>query len=164
MYASCCIGVPWDAVCVCIHHADHEHTLEASKHADEQHDRLAATNGTHLSQQGRGKQRISAHSKHRLLQADAESAAVAAAAASGGSSGGSFADLHVRRRAQFRCRTTHGNWCMDYWLQMPLAEGKAAPRGDKPCPNNCSGVGNCNYDLGVCDCPAGMWGSALGYI
>ncbi|KXZ50759.1 hypothetical protein GPECTOR_15g444 [Gonium pectorale] len=31
------------------------------------------------------------------------------------------------------------------------------PRGDKPCPNDCSGVGQCQYDFGICYCPAG-WG------
>ena len=32
---------------------------------------------------------------------------------------------------------------------------KTALRGAKQCPNNCNGVGNCNYDTGLCDCPAG---------
>ncbi len=31
-------------------------------------------------------------------------------------------------------------------------------RGDKPCPANCSGVGSCQHDLGLCFCPAGYGG------
>ena len=32
---------------------------------------------------------------------------------------------------------------------------KPAPRGSKQCPNDCNKVGNCNYDTGLCECPAG---------
>lgn len=33
------------------------------------------------------------------------------------------------------------------------------PYYDKPCPNDCNGVGNCNHEYGTCSCPAG-WGGA----
>ncbi len=42
-----------------------------------------------------------------------------------------------------------------------LQEGvpfKPPPRGDKDCPNACSGWGNCNHDTGLCECPAGERG------
>eukprot|EP00955_Chlamydomonas_euryale_P080410 363419-Chlamydomonas_euryale.AAC.21 len=32
---------------------------------------------------------------------------------------------------------------------------RAPPRGNTSCPNDCNGVGNCNYDTGLCECPAG---------
>ncbi len=32
---------------------------------------------------------------------------------------------------------------------------KAAPRGSKPCPGDCNGVGDCDRDWGRCRCPAG---------
>ena len=35
---------------------------------------------------------------------------------------------------------------------------KPTPRGDKDCPKDCSGVGNCHYDTGTCYCPAGYGG------
>jgi hypothetical protein len=35
---------------------------------------------------------------------------------------------------------------------------KPAPRGDQSCPEDCNGVGNCNHDTGLCECPAGWIG------
>ncbi|KAG1671014.1 hypothetical protein FOA52_014258 [Chlamydomonas sp. UWO 241] len=32
------------------------------------------------------------------------------------------------------------------------------PRGSKDCPGSCNGVGNCNHDTGLCECPAGWTG------
>ena len=32
---------------------------------------------------------------------------------------------------------------------------KPPPRGNVSCAHNCNNVGNCNYDTGVCQCPAG---------
>ena len=52
------------------------------------------------------------------------------------------------------CRMTIGNWCGQYERQIPI-QYKPAPRGSKQCPNYCNKVGNCNYDTGLCDCPAG---------
>jgi hypothetical protein len=56
-----------------------------------------------------------------------------------------------------RCRLTRGGWCGLYERQTPFSF-KAAPRGSKQCPNNCTNVGNCNHDTGLCDCPAGWTG------
>ncbi|KAG1665166.1 hypothetical protein FOA52_005547 [Chlamydomonas sp. UWO 241] len=50
---------------------------------------------------------------------------------------------------------------MRYHAQEPIGY-KPAPRGSTPCPGNCSGVGNCNYDTGLCDCPAGYGGPSCG--
>ncbi|GLC75556.1 hypothetical protein PLESTF_001656500 [Pleodorina starrii] len=57
-----------------------------------------------------------------------------------------------------RCFLTRGSWCHQFFNQDP------APRyppkyHDKPCPANCSGVGVCNHEHGLCYCPAG-WGGA----
>ena len=49
---------------------------------------------------------------------------------------------------------TRGDWCGQYERQEPIPT-KPPPRGDKQCPKDCNGVGNCNYDTGLCDCPAG---------
>ena len=54
-----------------------------------------------------------------------------------------------------RCRGTRGGWCGPYTLQAPGGPFRAPPRGDKDCPEGCNGVGNCNYDTGLCECPAG---------
>ena len=32
---------------------------------------------------------------------------------------------------------------------------QAPPRGNKTCPNDCNGVGNCHAEYGYCQCPAG---------
>ena len=37
---------------------------------------------------------------------------------------------------------------------------QAPPRGDKPCPNDCNGVGICQADFGYCLCPAGAFTEA----
>eukprot|EP00955_Chlamydomonas_euryale_P104184 365545-Chlamydomonas_euryale.AAC.3 len=76
-----------------------------------------------------------------------------AAAATSQRDGGSPAAAR-RREVRMRCATTRGSWCRRYLTQAPLRT-KRAPRGSKACPGNCSGVGNCNYDTGRCDCPAG---------
>ena len=49
-----------------------------------------------------------------------------------------------------------GSWCGAY-LRQDMVPYKTAPRGDKECPNACSGWGNCNHDTGLCECPAGGW-------
>ncbi|MEW5301912.1 MAG: hypothetical protein WDW36_004736 [Sanguina aurantia] len=52
-----------------------------------------------------------------------------------------------------RCAMTVGGWCRDF-LEQTKIKWMAPPRGDTPCPNNCSSVGRCNYDIGYCDCPS----------
>ncbi len=52
------------------------------------------------------------------------------------------------------CSSTKGRWCARWHMQEPQPF-KAPPRGSKPCPKDCSGVGNCNADWGICECPAG---------
>ena len=63
-------------------------------------------------------------------------------------------DPEARRWLRRRCAATRGSWCGKYERQAgaPL---RPPPRGNLTCPNNCNGVGNCNYDIGRCDCPAG---------
>ncbi|GAX80494.1 hypothetical protein CEUSTIGMA_g7932.t1 [Chlamydomonas eustigma] len=63
----------------------------------------------------------------------------------------------TRRPLSARCRLTRGDWCGKYERQNGL-QWKPALRGFKPCPGNCSKVGNCNHDTGLCDCPAGWTG------
>ncbi|GAX80495.1 hypothetical protein CEUSTIGMA_g7933.t1 [Chlamydomonas eustigma] len=62
-----------------------------------------------------------------------------------------------------RCSHTIGNWC-GLHEQQPLSAYEPAPRGSKQCPGNCSSVGNCNYDTGLCDCPAGWTGLDCGTL
>ena len=66
-----------------------------------------------------------------------------------------------RRVIGARCRLARGDWCGKFERQAPTA-WQPAPQGDKQCPKTakgiCNGVGNCNYDTGMCDCPAGGWG------
>lgn len=63
------------------------------------------------------------------------------------------------------CVLTKGGWCGPYWMQTPVP-AKPPPRGDKECPNNCHGLGWCNYDTG--DTRLGIlivscaWGGSLG--
>ncbi|KAL6758481.1 exostosin-like glycosyltransferase [Haematococcus lacustris] len=58
-----------------------------------------------------------------------------------------------------RCESTIGDWCGRFDRQKWLIT-RPVPRGRQPCPSTkhgvCSGVGNCNYDTGLCDCPAGL--------
>ncbi|KAJ9511447.1 hypothetical protein QJQ45_029894, partial [Haematococcus lacustris] len=60
-----------------------------------------------------------------------------------------------------RCEGTIGDWCGRFDRQKWLIT-RPVPRGRQPCPSTkhgvCSGVGNCNYDTGLCDCPAGWQG------
>ncbi len=65
---------------------------------------------------------------------------------------------HDLRAIARSCRLTRGDWCGRFQRQQRIAY-KAAPRGATRCPGNCSGVGNCNYDTGLCDCPAGWTGA-----
>lgn len=67
---------------------------------------------------------------------------------------------HRKARArshQGHCVGSIGSWCAAHQPQLPLAPFKAPPILGKPCPGNCSGVGNCHGDTGTCDCPAGVW-------
>ncbi|GLI60030.1 hypothetical protein VaNZ11_002095 [Volvox africanus] len=68
-----------------------------------------------------------------------------------------------RRAREKRCRGTMGGWCGGYEQQQPVPL-RPAPRGNRNCPRNCSGVGNCNYDTGTCDCPAGSQGEDCGTV
>ncbi|GIL69673.1 hypothetical protein Vretifemale_506 [Volvox reticuliferus] len=59
--------------------------------------------------------------------------------------------------AEERCFLTRGSWCTQYLTQ--AAEPRLLPTYfDKPCPRNCSGVGVCNHEYGLCFCPAGYGG------
>ncbi len=53
-----------------------------------------------------------------------------------------------------RCALVRGTWCGEFLRQVRLP-ARPVPRGRKECPNACSGWGNCNYDTGLCECPAG---------
>eukprot|EP00798_Chlamydomonas_sp_ICE-L_P001797 gene1797-33217_t len=61
------------------------------------------------------------------------------------------------RSKRKHCRTTKGDWCGLYDRQAPIAF-KSYPKGTKVCQKDCNNVGNCNYDTGLCDCPAGWTG------
>jgi hypothetical protein len=52
------------------------------------------------------------------------------------------------------CGQSQGTWCRRFHRQQALPF-KKAPRGSKTCPKDCNGVGNCNADTGICECPAG---------
>lgn len=61
--------------------------------------------------------------------------------------------------ARRRCRGAKGTWCSSF-IRQQTVPSKPVPRGNKACPGDCSGVGNCNYDIGKCECPAGgCWGT-----
>ncbi|GFR52399.1 hypothetical protein Agub_g14911 [Astrephomene gubernaculifera] len=60
-----------------------------------------------------------------------------------------------------RCAVARGTWCGPYSRQTPIST-RPVPRGSKECPNKCSGWGNCNYDSGKCECPAGRGGPDCG--
>lgn len=59
---------------------------------------------------------------------------------------------------QGMCAHTLGDWC-SIWLHGKVSAAPAqlltSPGPDKPCPGNCSSIGNCDTTLGVCSCPAG---------
>ncbi|GFR49029.1 hypothetical protein Agub_g11051, partial [Astrephomene gubernaculifera] len=69
-----------------------------------------------------------------------------------------------QRAVEKRCRGTQGSWCVGYNSQPPAPPPRPAPRGNRTCPRNCSGVGNCNHDTGTCDCPAGSQGPDCGSV
>ncbi|GIL78717.1 hypothetical protein Vretimale_380 [Volvox reticuliferus] len=62
---------------------------------------------------------------------------------------------------RWRCAVARGTWCGQYRRQLSMIP-RPAPRGSKECPNQCSGWGNCNYDSGICECPAGRGGIDCG--
>ena len=78
---------------------------------------------------------------------------------SGGSSSGGGGSASVgRRRARphdGRCVGTVGGWCGSFYAQRALVPYRQPPVLGKRCPRDCSGVGVCHGDRGVCDCPAG---------
>ena len=102
--------------------------------------------------------------RRRLAQQQPSMAAAATAAVEASSGGGDHHQLRQRDGAprSEACLVTLGDWCRQYKRQVPL-QYKLAPRGSKRCLNNCNGVGNCNYDIGVCDCPAGSLGHESGW-
>lgn len=56
------------------------------------------------------------------------------------------------------CHLALGDWCGKYEKQglLPLED---PPQGSKECPNNCNNnIGVCDYDIGICNCPAGYSG------
>ncbi|KAK9805311.1 hypothetical protein WJX73_000673 [Symbiochloris irregularis] len=56
------------------------------------------------------------------------------------------------------CAGTLGTWCQDYQAQKPFMS-KAWSSSDWRCSDeNCNNVGNCNRDIGICDCMAGWTG------
>ncbi|GFR49991.1 hypothetical protein Agub_g12137 [Astrephomene gubernaculifera] len=55
------------------------------------------------------------------------------------------------------CPLARGTWCGPYYQQTPTPR-PPPKRGNKSCPNNCSGVGQCHYDHGICYCPIGFGG------
>jgi hypothetical protein len=75
------------------------------------------------------------------------------AGAAGSAAAGGATLASVLRQA--RCMGTAGPWCGGYYLQTPV-ERRPSPIYDRrACPRDCSGVGVCHRDTGVCHCPAG---------
>lgn len=60
----------------------------------------------------------------------------------------------ARRPLKRRCYAARGDWCGQYERQ-PRVPFKVAPRGNKDCVGGCNDVGVCDYDMGICQCPAG---------
>ncbi|PNW69692.1 hypothetical protein CHLRE_24g755397v5 [Chlamydomonas reinhardtii] len=93
----------------------------------------------------------SSSSSRTLLQAAAATTAATAGAA---------ALPPLPATAAEHCQVTIGNWCGPFFQQSPTPR-PAPPRGNKDCPATqhgpCNGVGQCQYDFGLCYCPAG-WG------
>ena len=54
-----------------------------------------------------------------------------------------------------RCKHTLGEWCTQALSINRTAAASPALLGEKGCTAACNIVGNCNADIGVCDCPAG---------
>jgi hypothetical protein len=61
--------------------------------------------------------------------------------------------------AAARCALARGAWCADFHAAEP-EPATAPPRGARPCPGACSGVGVCDAAAGACRCPAGWGGDA----
>lgn len=63
---------------------------------------------------------------------------------------------HARRHLPHsgRCIGTVGSWCGSYYSQATVPHRPPPVHGSR-CPSDCSGVGVCHADRGVCDCPAG---------
>ncbi|EFJ51205.1 acetylglucosaminyltransferase [Volvox carteri f. nagariensis] len=120
--------------------------------------------------------------RRTLLQVSG-SAGAAGSAAGGEAGGGGDAATSPRvpplpQTPEEHCAVTRGSWCGHYyrqplvpqqqqqqqrtwrrsWPQIPTPR-PPPKRGDKPCPNDCSGVGQCQYDFGICYCPAGYGGA-----
>ncbi|GIL48810.1 hypothetical protein Vafri_5227 [Volvox africanus] len=84
------------------------------------------------------------------------------------SSGGTSQNLSEAPRApalpplpqtpEEHCALTIGSWCGPYYRQTPT-QRPPPKRGNTSCPNNCSGLGQCQYDFGICYCPAGYGGA-----
>ncbi|GBF96649.1 exostosin-like glycosyltransferase [Raphidocelis subcapitata] len=58
-----------------------------------------------------------------------------------------------------RCIGATGSWCGSYYSQAAVPHRPPPVHGAR-CPGDCSGVGVCHGDRGVCDCPAGWGGPA----
>ena len=56
------------------------------------------------------------------------------------------------------CQLTKGSWCTSFYYQEENPR-PAPPQGDKDCPKDCNGVGQCNHDTGYCNCPVGWQGT-----
>jgi len=70
--------------------------------------------------------------------------------------------IKICQEKRRRCFLERFPWCQAYFSQTRIP-WKEVPRGDKACPKDdqgreCSGVGVCDYDWGMCQCPAGWRG------
>eukprot|EP00798_Chlamydomonas_sp_ICE-L_P025771 gene25771-11436_t len=62
------------------------------------------------------------------------------------------------RTVEDRCLGTTGTWCSNFYTQQSLPINFPPPRGNVSCYRNCNNVGVCDYDTGICLCPAGWTG------
>lgn len=60
--------------------------------------------------------------------------------------------------AEEKCFGTLGSWCSAFHLQHAVNLEAYVP-SSKECHGGCNGVGNCNLQLGKCDCMAGWTGT-----